>query len=157
MKALRPRFWLCAILLLAGAFLVVGRVMRSDPAVAIAEFNTRMAEHGLISFRSHEGKYVGNDDDTEITFLPDKTAIVWHYADTIDQHRGNYTLDPNGDIMIASRRPGRPYLMLRLGRDRTSLVLRWTGGAVISNDSDYWPFRPVTEREDFATGVRLNQ
>lgn len=133
---------------------------------AISEFNDRLARQGRIVFLSWNGRWIGNDSDTDLTFLPGGFVEMTEYGFAVEKHKGTYRLDADGAISLQLDGFERDWPAIVLEKDAKSLLLRPKddeqglvignrGGATVhAEDGPYWPFRLV-ERKPFegpATG-----
>jgi hypothetical protein len=133
---------------------------------AISEFNDLLATRGRVAFLSWNGKWIGMDGDTDITFLPAGAVEMTEYGYSVRNYKGTYQLDGDGviSIQLDEFKSGWPPMVLE--KDAKSLLLRPKdsdqgfvmgnrGGATVrAEDGSYWPFR-VVERKPFeppATG-----
>ena len=132
----------------------------ASPAIARAQLRDRIAAAGSVTFRSWDGKWIGLDSDTEITFLPDQAIHMTEYGDGVSHFKGRSRIDPSGQITLLWEDFGHEWPVMILERDATSLRLRpsdsdqgfvmgdRSGATLQSGQGSYWPFRPVTAKEE---------
>ncbi len=132
----------------------------TEPSVtaAITELENRVTRDGSVTFRSFEGKWVGTDIDTEITFLPNRVAHVMEYGYVRTGYKGTYSINSKGEVTASFHNTKREWPVMLLQKDSISLLLRPKGSPdCLIGDSgcvtipggigNYWPFRPVSISE----------
>lgn len=142
----------------------------TEPSVTttIAELESRIARAGSVTFRSWEGKLIGMDSDTEITFFPNQTAHMTEYGYVVTSYMGTYHINPKGEVMAKFDDFNHEWPIMLLQKDSISLLLRPKkgqdfvmgnrGGATIPSDKgSYWPFRPVSAREEAEIRKRIGK
>jgi hypothetical protein len=129
------------------------------------DLNEFVTERGSLTFRSYDGKCIGSDCDTEITFMPDQVAYLVGFNDDVAGYKCTYTIDSKGQVRLQFLNSPYEWLVMVLRRDATSLLLRpcgwregvFTSRAERSRRGKYWPFRPVSEDEETRTREELNR
>ena len=126
---------------------------------AASEFTNHIYRHGSITFRSWNGKAIGMDCDTDLTFFPRGTVHMWEYGYVPTSYRGTYELSTTGRITVHFKNFPQGWPAMSLERDRQSLLLRpedpsvsfmmgSRGGATMpGGGARYWPFRMLTDRD----------
>jgi hypothetical protein len=136
---------------------------------AVAALNELITKNGLVTFRAWNGKRVGMDADTEITFLPEQRVHMTEYGYGVYSYEGSYRIDANGEVTSKFEGFGHEWPVMLLQQDSTSLLLRPKdpktgfvmgnrGGAVIQGGrGTYWPFRPIPAQEQANVKLRLKK
>jgi hypothetical protein len=150
--------------LAAGCLLLVAicclyRAARANPATA-ADVNDLIGKRGSLTFRSWDGRWIGTDCDTDITFLPDQVVYIIESGIVVQQFKGTYRIDAGGEVTIRLDDPRKKWPIMLLDRDTLLLRLRpqrrslsflksdWHEATIWDGKNSYWPFRPVTVEED---------
>lgn len=152
---------------MAGCNSASASAAESSVTTAISELESRIARDGSVTFRSWEGRKIGMDSDTEITFLSNQTAHMTEYGFVVTTYKGTYRINPKGEVTgkFDAFKPEWPIMLLR--KDSISLLLRPKngkdfvmgnrGGATIpGGKGSYWPFRPVPGREEAEIRHRIS-
>ena len=137
------------------------------PPISEAELDLAITKRGLVTFSSWQGRRIGADCDSEITFLPNHCAHMTEYGYAQDDYSGVYSFGSDGQITLACDGYGHPWPHLVLERDTDSLLLHPAdadtgfvmgnrGGATLSGGlGSFWPFRPVSSEEQEVIRERL--
>lgn len=124
-----------------------------------SELEALIAKQGSVTFLSHDGKWIGTDVDSDITFLPNGVAHTFSYSDAMIGYRGTFTAAADGTVVVEFPTLGEPWPTMTLRGDATSLLLspkEPAGRAEPAERSD-WPFRQIPAaheaqmREDIRT------
>jgi hypothetical protein len=141
----------------------------SGPVTSIsgAELDALIAKQGSATFRSWNGKWIGMDGDTDLTFLPGGAVHMFEYGDGVASYAGTYAIDPNGNVTVQLPTFGHEWPAMSLGKDSTSMllvpkegggfVMGNRGGAILSGQGTYWPFRPLTAAEEAQVRQRMEK
>lgn len=142
----------------------------TEPSVtrAINELESRVARDGSFTFRSWEGKSIGMDSDTELTFLPNHTVHVTEYGYVVTGYKGMYRIDSKGEVTAKFDDFKHEWPIMLLQKDSISLLLRPKngldfvmgnrGGATIpGGKGSYWSFRPVSASEETEIRRRISK
>lgn len=132
-------------------------LLRSAPRGAARDIDERIAMHGSITFRSCDGRYIGMDGDSDLTFYAGGRAHMTEYGFAVNEYRGTYSVSADGIVTAVFPTFVDRWPPLELRRDATSLLLIPAkadsefimgnrGGAIVT--SGYWPFRPITAEEE---------
>jgi hypothetical protein len=127
----------------------------AENATPADQFEGAIAKKGSVLFRSWNGKTIGTDCDTEITFFPGGNVEMVEYGIGVNHYTGNYAIAKDGKISAEFKDFGQPWPVMILGQDTKGLVLRRAdgkkgfifgnrGGATVPGDAGtFWPFRAV--------------
>lgn len=138
----------------------------SDP-VSAAAFHDEIRRRGSLTFRSWNGRWIGMDGDTDLTFLPGGLVHMTEYGAGVTGYRGTYTVTPTGDVTANFPTFGQPWTAMSVRRDTVSLLLvpvegndRFVmgnrGGATLTaGQGSYWPFRPISLAEEGRLRARI--
>jgi hypothetical protein len=131
----------------------------AKPASA-SELNNLIAEHGSVTFRSFNGKWIGMDGDTDVTFLPKGAVHMVEYGAGVGYYDGTYAIDSSGQVTLELPTFGSVWPPMILRKDEASLfllpiddpdgfVMGNRGGATFApEDGPYWPFRPIDPADE---------
>jgi hypothetical protein len=162
---MKTSFMVVALILSAS----VSFASESTKEVAVTTFNDLIAKDGMITFGAWNGKRVGMDADTDITFLPEGRAHMNEYGYVWNVYEGSYHVDANGEITVKFKEFKREWPVMLLQQDSTSLLLQPKdpktgfvmgnrGGAVLQGGrGTYWPFRPLPAQEQADVKLRLKK
>jgi hypothetical protein len=138
----------------------------TPPAVAASEadLNALITKHGSVTFRSFDGKWIGRDSDTEVTFLPRGAVHVFKYGAAVNVYHGTYAIDPRGVITLKLPTYGGAWPAMSLLKDATSPFLvhaQDADGIVMGNRggvtfAPYFPFRPLNPGYEAQVRARIN-
>ena len=78
---------------------VAGGPVRYGPLIA-AEFNQSIAQRGKLTFLSFNGRWVGMDADTYLSFMPDGKAVMEECGVGVQDYEGTYQIDGDGIIKM---------------------------------------------------------
>jgi hypothetical protein len=124
-------------------------------AASASELETMIARQGSVTFRSFDGKWIGIDGDTDLTFMPNGALRMFEYGYGVSGYRGTYKIDSAGRVTVRLPTFGHAWPAMWLQKDATSLLLtpaRDGNGFVMGNrggatfvqgQGTYWPFRPL--------------
>lgn len=114
------------ILLTASACCDSSLATSTEPSVttAINELESRVARDGSFTFRSWEGKSIGMDSDTEITFLPNQTVHMTEYGYVVTGYKGMYRINSKGEVTAKFDDFKHEWPIMLLQKDSISLLLR---------------------------------
>jgi hypothetical protein len=139
----------------------------SNPVTA-AEFKNEIRQRGSLTFRSWNGKWIGMDGDTDLTFLPGGAVRMIEYGFSVTQYPGSYTVTPAGDVTVKFPKFGHPWPLMTVRRDNVSLLLLPTegkdlfvmgnrgGATIMAGQGSYWPFRPISVAEERELRARFS-
>jgi hypothetical protein len=130
------------------------------------KFNDLLTKQGGVAFLSWNGKLIGMDGDTNVTFLPRGAIQMTEYGYTVKSYEGTYQLDADGvmSLQLKGFKGGWPVMVLE--RDEKSLILRpkdpkqgfvmgGRGGSTIrGEDGSYWPFRLIEQKASEAPATQ---
>lgn len=159
-----------AILLTALAGCDSSLATSTEPSVttAINELESRVARDGSFTFRSWEGKSVGMDSDTELTFLPNQTVHMTEYGYVVTGYKGIYRINSKGEVTAKFDDFKHEWPIMLLQKDSISLLLRPKNGldfvmgnrggaTILGGKGSYWPFRPVSASEETEIRRRIGK
>ena len=137
-------------------------------ALALDELESRVAKDGSLTFRSWNGKLIGMDSDTEITFLPNRVVHMTEYGYTPISYKGTYSVDAKGEVKAKFNRFNHEWPVMLVQKDSASLLLSAKSGPefVMGNrggtyipggKGSYWPFRPVSPKEEAEIRQRIGK
>src|SRR5262249_2115648 len=84
-----------------------------DP-LAIVDFKSLLQKQGRITFLSWNGKWIGTDCDTDVTFLADGSVEMTGYGNAVRRFKGTYHLDSGGvvSLELSGLKEGWPAMVL---------------------------------------------
>jgi hypothetical protein len=138
-------------------------------AATAKDIDALTSAQGSLTFRSWNGKWIGMDGDTDLTFLPQGAVHMFEYGDAMAEYSGKYTIDADGVVTMSFPKFGQDWPKMMLRRDTASLLLKPTddrtgliignrGGATIPSDAGgYWPFRPVSVADEHGVMERIKR
>jgi len=137
-------------------------------APALDELESRVAKDGSLTFRSWNGKLIGMDNDTEITFLPNRVVHMTEYGYTPISYKGTDSVDAKGEVKAKFNGFNHEWPVMLVQKDSASLLLSAKsgpgfvmgnrGGAYIpGGKGSYWPFRPVSSTEEAEIRQRIGK
>jgi len=98
-----PRLYLTAAFVAGGLLLLaISLWYRADygptTGASEADMDGIIHDRGAVTFRSWNGKWIGSDSDSDITFLPGSIAYLTEYGAAVVRCKGTYSIDPEGRI-----------------------------------------------------------
>jgi hypothetical protein len=154
---------------------ISGQPTSTQPTTAPATYasatdlDALIAKQGSVTFRSFDGKWIGRDGDTDLTFLPKAAVHMFEYGVGVSGYHGTYAIDPRGNITLQLPTFGHAWPVMLLQRDATSLLLvpaQNGNGLVMGNrggatfapgQRTYWPFRPLDAAEEVQVRQRIKK
>lgn len=79
-------------------------------------------DHAVITFLSHDGIWIGTDDDMELQLWRDGTAKITDFGYSITQQIGTFELADDGTLTVTPE-TGNPWLTMHVAVDDDKLVI----------------------------------
>jgi hypothetical protein len=147
---------------------VIDPALENSPVATPDALDDEIRRRGAITFRSWNGKWIGTDCDTDLTFLPGAVVHLFEYADMVLEYNGTFTITDRGEVTVRCPKLSQPWPVLTLRRDDQSLILlprqsvqsidlaNPVGGTTTAGRGSYWPLRPITGKDARVVRERIN-
>lgn len=136
---------------------------------SVKDLDQLISSQGSVTFRSFNGKWIGMDCDTDLTFLPNGSIHMFEYGFAVSGYRGTYTMNSVGQVTVQLPTFRGPWPLMLMQKDSTSLLLMPAqnvngivmgnrgGATVVGGKGEYWPFRPVDATQEAYVRDRMKQ
>ena len=140
-----------------------GRVTLANPS----DLDAAIDKNGVITFRSWNGKWIGMDADTHLTFLPGRRVHMTEFGYAVNAYDGTYTINDRAVVTASFDKFKHGWPVMILKRDSKSLLLvpqdsrntfvmgNRRGATFRGDQGTYWPFRPISAEDQAAIKRRL--
>jgi hypothetical protein len=117
---------------------------------AAAVLSRRLSRDGTVILRSHRGRWIGTDVDTDLQLSPEGKAKLIAYGIGVKTWSGRYHVSPEGALTFQAEDLPQGWPVLILGADRDDLQARPQGPpGPFTRGTEHWPLRsiPIENRD----------